>query len=76
MKIHCLSAMFGEVVKVRLQRVALRARQSCFVVIELLSQLCKTVIELYSLGSQTQDRQVFFKYHTVLTEATLFSIMF
>lgn len=66
MKIHCLPGMFGEVVKVSLQRVDLRARQSCFVVIELLSQLRKILRELYSLGSQTQDRQVFIRSATLL----------
>lgn len=57
MKMHRLSALFGEVVKVRLQRVDLRARQSCFAVTELLSQLCKMPTELCSLGCQTLDRQ-------------------
>lgn len=58
---HCLSAMFGEVVKVRQQRVDLRGRQSCFVMIELLSQLGRMPKELYSPRSQMQDRQQFIR---------------
>lgn len=56
MKMHGLSAVFRETVKVRLQRADVRARQSCLVMIELLPQHFKMLTELCSLGRKMQGR--------------------
>lgn len=63
MKIHRLAVRLGEVVKVRLRRVDLRARQPGFAVTELLSQLCK---EPWKSGTGQVVHQ---KCHAALTEA-------
>lgn len=82
MKIHCLSTIFGEVVKVRLQIVDIRGS---FVMIELLPQLGRMPTELSSLEvrcrtdrnssdvDQEQKENLIYQYQTNSFRALVYS---